>query len=82
MAIASEAVPKSARRTIVTPRNLAIATTIGVVGGTLLFFDFLKGGQENPRPQERLEYNGGSGTQTDQGTVRPGRIRLRNYNER
>lgn len=66
-------------------RNLAFVTTVGVVGGTVLFFNLLKGRQPIAKPDERYAYNGelaGPSGQTDQGPSKPGRVKLKSYNER
>lgn len=64
---------------------MAVMTTVGVVGGTVLFFEYLKGGQPVAKPEEHLAYNGriaDPSGQTDQGTAKAGRVRLKSYNER
>jgi hypothetical protein len=66
-------------------RNTAVITTVGVVGGTVLFFNYLKAGQPVAKPEEHLAYNGriaDPSGQTDQGTAKSGRVRLKSYNER
>ncbi|EEA21479.1 hypothetical protein TMatcc_009112 [Talaromyces marneffei ATCC 18224] len=86
MTLAQEGILKTTRRAIMTSsRNMAVMTTIGVVGGTVLFFDYLKGGQPVAKPEEHLAYNGriaDPSGQTDQGTAKAGRVRLKSYNER
>ncbi|OKL59416.1 hypothetical protein UA08_05201 [Talaromyces atroroseus] len=86
MAIASEGMMKTARRTGMSSRKIAVLSTVGVIGGTILFFQYLKGGQKIVTANEHLAVRGGNadpGAQTDQGTTKSApRVRLHSRNER
>jgi len=71
MAIASERMTKNIRKNGMSSRNIAVMSVVGVIGGSILFFEYLKGGQPITKPEERLAWQGGNsdpGAQTDQGT--------------
>lgn len=65
---------------------MALMSIVGVIGGSVLFFEYLKGaGQKITKPEEEVAWRGGNaerGAQTDQGTIKSApRVKLPSRNE-